>query len=137
MFLSHVIIFPCAKHNIVIVLGRIWNIWPLFEKKILINTVFIYAFFASTREYNRYTTLYLLPFWLIRLEFPHNFNYESYRVHTLLLYEFVYICLNLNGYISTLCFKSLAKKSNSWLNFYEVELLLIVCMYGSAKDFLL
>lgn len=94
-------------------------------------------FFASTIEYNRYITLYLLPLWLIRLEFPHNFNYELYRVHTLLLYQFVYIpvCLNLNLYISTLCFKSLAKKSNSWLNFYEVELLLIVCMYGSAKDF--
>lgn len=55
----------------------------------------------------------------------------------LFLYEFVYICFNLNGYILILCFKSLVKKLNLWLNFYEVELLFIVCMYGLVKDFLL
>lgn len=46
MFLSYVIIFFCVKYNIVIVLGWIWNIWFLFEKKILINIVFIYVIFG-------------------------------------------------------------------------------------------
>lgn len=94
-------------------------------------------FLVLIKEYNRYIILYLLLFWLIWFEFLYNFNYELYRVYMLFLYEFVYICFNLNGYILILCFKSLVKKLNLWLNFYEVELLFIVCMYGLVKDFLL